>query len=333
MRVSFQTEGKTDIRLDLKDRKLLTLLAAYARLPHTQIAKKIGLSKDTIKYRIQRLTDAGIIQGSLAVIDTACLGFQNYHLILKLCATKKTERYAFIKTLQVYPFTKSIIEASGKYDFEIVIAARNASELDSFVTKLLTDAGTLIQEYHVLILSKTLVSRALPKEFHTSPEKTHLPTINKLHLDETDIKILAMISKDARLPFYSIGNTLGLSGEVIHYRIKKMITQGIINGYRTLFNYAGLGYTFYIIPLRIQSLDRKKEGTLRHMLSDNPHVIWSAKTIGYYNILLYLCIKKSSDLHDTIISLKEQFDILDYETLIAYQDHKYTYYPDICSTN
>src|SRR3989339_765086 len=107
MKVSFQVEGETGIHLDLKDRKLLSITSTNARIPHTQLAKKIGLSKDTIIYRTRRLTEKGIIQGSLAVIDISHLGYQNYHLLIKLGASKKAERNTLIKTLIAYPSTKS----------------------------------------------------------------------------------------------------------------------------------------------------------------------------------------------------------------------------------
>ena len=49
--------------LDQKDRKLLALLAADARLPLTTLARRINLSRSATRERLQRLEDAGVILG------------------------------------------------------------------------------------------------------------------------------------------------------------------------------------------------------------------------------------------------------------------------------
>ena len=49
------------INLDLKDRKILYELDSNSRQPLSQIAKKVGLSKEVVNYRIRRLEDQKII--------------------------------------------------------------------------------------------------------------------------------------------------------------------------------------------------------------------------------------------------------------------------------
>src|SRR3989338_168581 len=70
-------------KLDLKNRKLLYELDCNSRQTVQQLAKKIGLSKDAIKYRINKLTEEGIIKSFNAVIDTGKLGFLSFRLLLK----------------------------------------------------------------------------------------------------------------------------------------------------------------------------------------------------------------------------------------------------------
>ena len=70
-------------KLDLKDCKLLYELDCNSRQTIQQLAKKIGLSKDAVKYRINRLYNSKIIKSFNAVIDTGKLGFTSYRLFLK----------------------------------------------------------------------------------------------------------------------------------------------------------------------------------------------------------------------------------------------------------
>ena len=49
--------------LDLKDKKILFALDFDARMSLTQLGKKVGVSKQVAKYRIENLAKRGIIKG------------------------------------------------------------------------------------------------------------------------------------------------------------------------------------------------------------------------------------------------------------------------------
>jgi len=55
--------------LDLKDRKILYYLDINSRQSNSDIAKKVGLSKEVVNYRIKRLEKEGIIKGYYTVLD------------------------------------------------------------------------------------------------------------------------------------------------------------------------------------------------------------------------------------------------------------------------
>ena len=57
------------MKLDLKDRKILYELDSNARQSNSEIAKKVGLNKNTVNYKINRMTEEGIIAGYYTVID------------------------------------------------------------------------------------------------------------------------------------------------------------------------------------------------------------------------------------------------------------------------
>ncbi len=63
------------IKLDLKDKKILTLLDEDARLSNTQIAKKVGLSKPAVEYRLKRFEKNNIIFSYYTVVNFTKLGY------------------------------------------------------------------------------------------------------------------------------------------------------------------------------------------------------------------------------------------------------------------
>ena len=60
-------------QLDKIDRNILRLLQQNARMPHTELARKIGLSTTPCKERVRRLERDGVIQRYQAVLNPAAL--------------------------------------------------------------------------------------------------------------------------------------------------------------------------------------------------------------------------------------------------------------------
>ena len=142
-----------------------------------------------------------------------------------------------------------------------------------------------------------------------------------------------MISKNATLPLYQIGGQVKLSADAVNYRIKKLINEGIILKHIPIINYSALGYTVYAVLMNIYNLNAEKEKRLEYFLKNHENMLWAVKTIGKFNLMMYICVKKSDELHKTLIQMRELFspDIKDYETLIAYEEYKYTYFPEVCA--
>ncbi|UCH37582.1 MAG: Lrp/AsnC family transcriptional regulator [Candidatus Bathyarchaeota archaeon] len=61
-------------------------------------------------------------------------------------------------------------------------------------------------------------------------------------LDELDLKILSMLSTDARISYREIASNLGVAPGTIYNRINKMTEQRVIKGYIPLIDYEKLGY-------------------------------------------------------------------------------------------
>jgi hypothetical protein len=91
-----------------------------------------------------------------------------------------------------------------------------------------------------------------------------------------------------------------------------------------------LNYNVYAILLSIANFTPKKEATLKEFLSTNKDVLFGVKTFGKYNVLLYICTTNPDDLIKTTAELRSHFigDVRDYETLINYEEYKYTYFPE-----
>ncbi len=63
------------MNIDETDRLLVRLLSENARMPVSELAKKVGLSGPSTSERIRRLENNGIISGFTVELDLAALGF------------------------------------------------------------------------------------------------------------------------------------------------------------------------------------------------------------------------------------------------------------------
>jgi len=63
-----------------------------------------------------------------------------------------------------------------------------------------------------------------------------------MDLDKTDVKILKTLLENARLSNRQIAKKVNVSVGTVISKIKKMETEGIINGYSATLDYEGLGY-------------------------------------------------------------------------------------------
>ena len=61
--------------LDELDKKILSILMEDAKIPYTDIAKKLFVSGGTIHVRMRKLEELGIVQGSNLVIDYGKIGY------------------------------------------------------------------------------------------------------------------------------------------------------------------------------------------------------------------------------------------------------------------
>ena len=69
--------------MDVKDRKILYELSKNSRLSASQIAKKVGVSKDAVIYRMENLEKLGIIQKYMTVVNLRKLNYRTHILFLE----------------------------------------------------------------------------------------------------------------------------------------------------------------------------------------------------------------------------------------------------------
>lgn len=113
-----------------------------------------------------------------------------------------------------------------------------------------------------------------------------------LRLDEIDRKILRALQQDARLTTAQLADRIGLSTTPCWNRLKRLETQGYIDGYVALLNQEKLGLPeTVIIEVTLDRHDEEVLARFGQLLADLPEVIEAYLTTGDYDYLVKVAVE------------------------------------------
>ena len=118
-------------------------------------------------------------------------------------------------------------------------------------------------------------------------------------IDNIDLKILTLLTRDAKLPYTEVAKKVFVSGGTVHVRMRKMEEMGIVKGTTLSMDYSKLGFdvtAFMGIYLERSSLyDLVTEG-----LKDIPEIVKMHYTTGNYNIFIKIHCRDTKHLRDVL---------------------------------
>lgn len=141
----------------------------------------------------------------------------------------------------------------------------------------------------------------------------------KFKLDDLDLKILKMLSVNARQPYLEIARECNVSGAAIHQRIQKLHNIGVIKGSMTLLNPEMVGYdTCAFVGLYVS--DPSKFNDVIEGLKSIPEVVECYYTTGKYDIFIKLYAHNNEHMLSSILDKFLQMGVARSETLISFKE-------------
>jgi Lrp/AsnC family leucine-responsive transcriptional regulator len=116
---------------DLIDWKILELLQHNARLSNTELGKLVGLSQPAVTSRIQKLEDAGVIEGYSARLNPRCLG-REINALIRL-KTTHAQIHHCLKTFEAIPHILEVYRITGDDCFVVKATFQQMSQLESTI--------------------------------------------------------------------------------------------------------------------------------------------------------------------------------------------------------
>ena len=105
-------------------------------------------------------------------------------------------------------------------------------------------------------------------------------------LDTKDRKILTELDIDARQSNNQIGAKVGLSKEVVNYRINQLKKEGVIIRFHTVINYFKLGLVKFKLYLRLTNTNKEKLEEIAQYFHKHSCTEWVVLTTGRWDIIV-----------------------------------------------
>lgn len=117
--------------MDDLDKTLLRLLKENARESYVNLAERLGTSEGTVRARIKRLTDEGIIRRF--TIQTAG---SNVKALVEVRIETNVKTQNVSNAIQQWEGVERVLEVTGEHDIVVIVDVSSTGELNDIVERI-----------------------------------------------------------------------------------------------------------------------------------------------------------------------------------------------------
>lgn len=136
-------------KLDSLDQQLIAYLEKDGRMPYTALAAQLGVAEATVRKRVNRLIDSGVLQ-IVGVISREKAGLRTQAIVGIKVDGDSVEQV--IAELQPLDIVRYIGVSAGEFDLILELASASNEELFAFLTKRLRDIPGVLASQTSLIM-------------------------------------------------------------------------------------------------------------------------------------------------------------------------------------
>ncbi|MFH1972444.1 MAG: Lrp/AsnC family transcriptional regulator [archaeon] len=316
------------IKLDKKDKRILYELELNARITESSLAKKTKVSREVVRYRLEKLEKQGIIRYYMTLVNTLNLGylmFRTYYKFTNLTPEKEKEIIQYLQKKVNW-----VTKVEGKWNLTTMSFSPNIFEYDKFLTELKTKYGEYIQDYWVSTMTKLWHYKRgylLEKRGNSSlmmGERKQKPKLDKL-----DIKILDILLNNGRIKYIDLAKKLKQHPKLIRDRVNKMIKDEVIIGFTPFLDINKLGMLYFKVHFKLKNYSPEKFTSLLRYAEDHPNIIHTVEAVGGADYEIEVQVDNNEELYKVIEDIKIKFSdiIFDYYFMEYTKEHTLDYLP------
>lgn len=116
--------------MDELDREILDVLRHDARTPYTEIAERVETSEGTVRNRIERLTESGVIERFTVATRTG-----NIKAMIELGVDVAVDTTEVAGRLAEWTAVDYVWQVSGEEDVVLIVDAADTGEVNDLITR------------------------------------------------------------------------------------------------------------------------------------------------------------------------------------------------------
>ncbi|BDA83318.1 AsnC family transcriptional regulator [Aureimonas sp. SA4125] len=135
--------------MDDLDRQLITHLRHNGRRSVSDIALELGVSRATVRARIERMEERGDIVGYTVILRADAVSLPVRGLTLIEVEGRKADRV--VEALAGFPEIGAVHTTNGRWDLVVEISAQSLSDLDAVLRRMRLIDGITTSETNLLL--------------------------------------------------------------------------------------------------------------------------------------------------------------------------------------
>lgn len=116
---------------DNLDKKIIDILRKDSRCPFVDIAEQLGVSEGTIRSRVHRMVDEGVIKGF-----TLKTSSKNVKALVEIRIDVNTDTEEIAKELAEYEGVTEVFEVTGDQDIIAIVDVESSMRLNEIIEKV-----------------------------------------------------------------------------------------------------------------------------------------------------------------------------------------------------
>ena len=315
--------------IDKLDSKILAVLDEDARLPESAIGKKVGTSKQVVRYRLNRFKEKKVIDNYYTMLNVGKLGFDSYYVFVQLTGLNSEEENKIYQRILKLPQIAWLVTGVGRWDAVLLFCAKTIADFNGQLEDLKRLLGSHLHEYTftTLIQAEHISYKFLRPSANESLKTT--PKGKIYSLDKIDKKILQTINQRGRMAVTELSEQTKLPLHTVHHRIKKLKKDKLIQGFRPKVNIHRLGMQWNLLLIKFNSVSEERIKSFIEYCKRHKYVYYVTNTVGIYNVMLDVHVKDTEEFRRFLFDIKNSYKdvILLYESMLVFEELTLTYVP------
>jgi len=339
-----------DINLDIKDKKILSILGKNCRIPSTTIGKAVHSSKGSVNYRILELIKKQVYRKNITIINPFIFGFPVRVVLIKLKNISSDKENKIINYLRNHPFIIWFGETHGSYDFNISMTAKSLNHFDKLIKEIKNEIGSDLKELKILNLSKFYNCETIPIKMQSELD-INLPEMKRdysfqsilkkpystiyeprINLNMREILVLKEISNRANISMQEISEKTGIQRDSVKNIITLLIKKNVILAFRGIINLSFLNFHGYVSYFKIsKKAKNNRVDDFEQYLRDSEYTAFAARAVdSEYTFLTYHISKNPLEFNALVKDIRNNFsDIIEeYSADLILKDYRLTFFPE-----